>query len=213
MVIPGNLSPNRHAKALQGPFCQPARSPPRHDSTGLIMVINGTKPVDRRTHTHTHTHTLINVGRSPTGPCGLRLGQQGPLVAVEPLRPPITNVGTETAFRHATMASISKKVNISWGQRSVDAITGLDRTRGCCVPPKKRGGATNRAVSAQCEVRLKMATAKPAWGKPNHRKPYAMLCGSATWGRFFRFLRGSGNSGSAVTNISGSTGYLTSETN
>ena len=40
---------------------------------------------------------------------------------------------------------------------------------------------------------------------------YAM--GWATWGRFFCFLRGSSSSGSAVTSISDSAGYLTSETN
>ena len=34
----------------------------------------------------------------------------------------------------------------------------LTQTRGCCVPPKKKGGR-KRAVSPQCEVRLKMATA------------------------------------------------------
>ena len=41
----------------------------------------------------------------------------------EPRRPPMTDVGTETTFMSdSTSASISKKVNISWGQRSVDAI-------------------------------------------------------------------------------------------
>ena len=42
------------------------------------------------------------------------------------------NTGTKTAFRHAVIiASISKKVNISrsWGQRSVEAITGLSLHR------------------------------------------------------------------------------------
>ena len=87
----------------------------------------------------------------------------------------------------------------------------VPQTRGCCVPSEK--GGRKRTVSAQCEVRLKMAAAEPAWGKPNHRKSYAMLCGWATWSSFFRLLRGSGSFGSAVTNISGSTGYLTSETN
>ena len=90
----------------------------------------------------------------------------------------------------------------------------LHPTRGCCVPPKRGGGGgRKRAVSPQCEVRLKMATAEPTWGRPNHRKSYAMLCGWATWGRFLCFLRGSGRFGSTVTYISGSTGYLTSETN
>ena len=37
----------------------------------------------------------------------------------------------------------------------------LAKTRGCCVPPIKKGGR-KRAVSPQCEVRLKMATAEPA---------------------------------------------------
>ena len=93
-------------------------SQPHHDFTGLIMIINCTKPVDRRTHTH--ARALINVGRGPTGPYGPRLGQQGPPVVVESHRPPMTNVGTKTAFRHATIASISKNVSISRGQRSVD---------------------------------------------------------------------------------------------
>ena len=46
------------------------------------------------------------------------------LVAVQPRRPPMTDVGTETAFTVSdwTSASISEKVNISWGQRSIDAI-------------------------------------------------------------------------------------------
>ena len=50
-------------------------------------------------------------------------------MAVEPHRPPVTNVGTKTAFSDMTIAiaSISKKVNIFWGQRSVDAIAGLHR--------------------------------------------------------------------------------------
>ena len=79
---------------------------------------------------------------------------------------------------------------------------------------QKKGGGGKRAVSPQCEVRLKMATAEPAWGRPNHRKSYAMLCGWAAWGRFLCFWRGSGSFGSTVvTNINGSTGYLTSETN
>ena len=98
---------------------------------------------------------------------------------------------------------------------SVNLALDLDSRRGCCVPPVKKGGR-KRAVSPQCEVRLKMATAEPAWGRPNHRKSYAMLCGWATWGswgRFLCFLRGLGRFGSTVTNISGSTGYLTSETN
>ena len=56
-------------------------------------------------------------------------------VCMKPCRPPMTNAhtvldGTETAFRcfqssplkRATIC-IFKKVNISWGQRSVDAIT------------------------------------------------------------------------------------------
>ena len=52
--------------------------------------------------------------------------QQEPLVASEPRRPSVTNVGTETAFTVSdmTIASISKKVNVYRGQRSVDAITG-----------------------------------------------------------------------------------------
>ena len=84
--------------------------------------------------------------------------------------------------------------------------------KGVLCTANKKGGR-KRAVSPQCEVRLKMATAEPAWGRPNHRKSYAMLCGWATWGRFLCFLRGSGRFGSTVTNISGSTGYLTSKTN
>ena len=56
--------------------------------------------------------------------------------------------------------------------------------KGCRVPPKR---GRKRAVSAQYEVRLKMATAKPGWGRPNHRKSYAMQCGWATWTRFFCF--------------------------
>ena len=84
--------------------------------------------------------------------------------------------------------------------------------QGGVVYRQKKGGR-KRAVSPQCEVRLKMATAEPACGRPNHRKSYAMLCGWATWGRFLCFLRGSGRFGSTVTYISGSTGYLTSETN
>ena len=50
---------------------------------------------------------------------------------------------------------------------------------------KRGGGGRKRAVSAQCEVRLKMAGAEPAWGKPNHRESYALLSGWATWSRFF----------------------------
>ena len=37
-------------------------------------------------------------------------------------RPPMTDVGTETAFRLDQRKHFLKKVNISWGQRSVDAI-------------------------------------------------------------------------------------------
>ena len=47
--------------------------------------------------------------------------RQEPLIAVEPCRPPMTNVGTETAFRHDHCKHF-EKVNILWGQRSVDAI-------------------------------------------------------------------------------------------
>ena len=66
--------------------------------------------------------------------------------------------------------------------------------RGVVYRQKKKGGG-ERVASAQCEVHLKMATAEPAWGRPNHRKSYAMLCGWATWGRFFCFLRGSVTAG------------------
>ena len=60
-------------------------------------------------------------------------------------------------------------------------------TRGCCVPPKR---GRKRTASARGEVRLKMATAEPARGRPNHRKSYAMPCGWATWGSFFCFFEG-----------------------
>ena len=57
---------------------------------------------------------------------------QGPLVAVQPHRPPMINAGTETAFRHNHCKHFqkSKHHQIS-GQRLVYAITGLHR------PPKK----------------------------------------------------------------------------
>ena len=58
-------------------------------------------------------------------------------VCMKPHRPPMTNThallgGTETAFwqAHASerpFSCIFKNVNISWGQRSVDAITGSHR--------------------------------------------------------------------------------------
>ena len=43
------------------------------------------------------------------------------LVAVEPRRPPKTNVDTETAFRHDDCKHIQKSKHL-WGQRSVDTI-------------------------------------------------------------------------------------------
>ena len=48
---------------------------------------------------------------------------QEPLIVVKPLRPPMTNVGTETAFmiRHNHCQHFQKS-NISRGQRSVGAI-------------------------------------------------------------------------------------------
>ena len=49
-----------------------------------------------------------------------------PLVGVEPHRPPMTNVGPETAFR-LDHCKHFQKANISWGQRSVDAIICLHR--------------------------------------------------------------------------------------
>ena len=78
----------------------------------------------------------------------------------------MTNVGTETAFRHATMASISKKVNISWGQRSVDAITGLERTRGVVYRQKQRGEeargfSTVRGAPQNGDGRTCMGQAEP----------------------------------------------------
>ena len=43
-------------------------------------------------------------------------------------------------------------------QRCTGSQHSLGTIRGCCVPPIKKGGR-KRAVSSQCEVRLKMATA------------------------------------------------------
>ena len=43
-------------------------------------------------------------------------------VSVKPRRPPMTNTDHKTALRHDHLQAFPKKVNISWGQKSVDAI-------------------------------------------------------------------------------------------
>ena len=50
--------------------------------------------------------------------------RQEPLVAVEPRRSPVTNVGTETTFRHDHCKHFQKSKHLLG---SVDAITGLHR--------------------------------------------------------------------------------------
>ena len=53
--------------------------------------------------------------------CRRKGEKQEPVIAVEPRKPPMTNKGTETAFRHDHCKHF-EKVNILWGQRSVDAM-------------------------------------------------------------------------------------------
>ena len=53
--------------------------------------------------------------------------------------------------------------DVVWREREREGGGGegtvfVSERRGCCVPPIKKGGR-KRAVSPQCEVRLKMATA------------------------------------------------------
>ena len=52
---------------------------------------------------------------------GYTPGQNKIANRVEPRRPPMTDLGTETAFRLDQRKHL-QKVNISWGQRLVDAI-------------------------------------------------------------------------------------------
>ena len=66
------------------------------------------QPLIVTTMTHIRTHTHI--------PTSVKIASR-----CEAPRPPMTDVGTETASRLAS-ASISEIVNIPWGQRSVDAI-------------------------------------------------------------------------------------------
>ena len=60
---------SHHTKALHGQTCQPAKSP-CHGTIGLQLIANWHKSSGQ-----TDTQTLINVGRSPSGPFGPRLGQ------------------------------------------------------------------------------------------------------------------------------------------
>ena len=84
--------------------------------------------------------------------------------------------------------------------------------RGCCVPPIKKRGEEARGFTT-VRGAPQNGDGRTCVRQAERTKSYAMLCGWATWGRFLCFLRGSGRFGSTVTNISGSTGYLTSETN
>ena len=90
-----------------------------------------TRPLVKGLQRRILPHLAVGLGAPQTiiGPLGRRpSGSTGDKIAsrCRAPRPPMTDVGTETAFRldQRKSTTISEKVNISWGQRqrSVDAI-------------------------------------------------------------------------------------------
>ena len=87
---------------------------PRNNTTAKLFHYC---PLGRRPRGSTGDYCPL--GRRPRGSTGDKIASR-----CGAPRPPMsmTDVGTETAFRLDRRKSISEKVNISWGQRSVDAI-------------------------------------------------------------------------------------------